>query len=289
MCKLCEWLSDFFNGTPIEPPIPEPDPEPEPDPIEKGKYALLVGINRYLQPGSDLQGCVNDVMNLRTILIIMFGFDPNNIIVLTDSEATRYNTLKNLEWLVNHENSELVYQNSSHGSYVVDLNGDEIDGYDEILIPYDHNWNNPLTDDILGDLFDLVPASSFLTFICDSCHSGTVSRSFNENANYPRFLNPKIIKDVNKPIKKIGTRVIGNNHILYSGCRDNQYSADAYLDGRWQGAFTESFTNYISPDKTLGEIHPYVLDRLVQKGFAQVPQLSGLAFEIDDRYIFGGN
>ncbi|MFA9409362.1 MAG: hypothetical protein ACERKJ_11105, partial [Candidatus Dadabacteria bacterium] len=67
------------------------------------------------------------------------------------------------------------------------------------------------------------------------------------------------------------------------------YSSDAYINGMWQGAFTESFTNYISSDETLGKIHPDVLDRLDQAGFTQVPRLSsGLAFNIDERYIFGG-
>jgi len=279
MCKLCDWILTLFNDTIITPPpiiIP---------PTITEKYALLVGINKYQHPGNDLLGCVNDVINLRNILITVFGFDPNNIIVLTDSEATRSNTLDNLKWLVQHENSELVYQNSSHGSYVLDLNGDEIDGYDEILIPYDHDWNNPLTDDILGNLFDLIPSSSFLTFICDSCHSGTVSRSMKTKS---RFLNPKVNKGANKPTKKIGDRTLQVNCVLYSGCTDNQYSSDAYINGKWQGAFTESFTNYISPNKTLGEIHPDVLDRLVQNGFTQTPQLSGFASNIDDRYIFGG-
>jgi hypothetical protein len=29
--------------------------------------AFLVGINKYKLPGSDLQGCVNDVTNIRDI------------------------------------------------------------------------------------------------------------------------------------------------------------------------------------------------------------------------------
>ena len=49
---------------------------------------------------------------------------------------------------------------------------------DEILIPYDHDWDFPLTDDTLAALFKDIPESSFLTMICDSCHSGCELRYF---------------------------------------------------------------------------------------------------------------
>jgi len=285
MCKICEWLSELLN--PVPPEI-EPDPEPIPDPIpEREKYALLVGINKYLQPGSDLMGCVNDILNLKSILINMFGFKMENIIILLNEQATYNNIITELKWLVPHENSELVFANSSHGSYVPDLNGDEVDGYDEILIPYDHDWNRPLTDDILGDIFSLVPNSSFLTFLCDSCHSGTVSRSMETK---PRFLKPKINIDITKLIgKKIGDRVFESNHILFSGCKDNQYSSDAYINGIWQGAFTEAYTLYINPTKSWGDIYINVLDHLRLGGFGQTPQLSGSVMDVDGRFIFGGN
>jgi len=31
--------------------------------------ALLVGIKKYQMPGADLQGCVNDVTNIRDVLL----------------------------------------------------------------------------------------------------------------------------------------------------------------------------------------------------------------------------
>ena len=36
--------------------------------------ALLVGINKYRIPGADLNGCVNDVTNVRDVLLKDFGF-----------------------------------------------------------------------------------------------------------------------------------------------------------------------------------------------------------------------
>jgi len=247
-------------------------------PAPREKYALFCGLNNYSQPGNELQGCIND--NLKPALYYDFWFKPENIRILTDDQATTQNVVDNLKWLVSHENSELVYQNSSHGTYLPDQNGDEIDGYDEALVTYD----GLLIDDVLGDIFDTIPESSFLTFICDSCHSGTPSRSIQKGQ--VRFLNPSVpAKGQPKIIKKIGSRA-AFNHVVISACQDNQTAADAYIEGMWQGAFTYTLKQHLSPDKTWAQIYPDILNTLKTNGFTQTPCLNGR--EIETRLIFGG-
>ena len=51
------------------------------------KLALLVGINDY--PEKPLKGCVTDVELQRKLLIYKYGFQPEDILSLTDKEATR--------------------------------------------------------------------------------------------------------------------------------------------------------------------------------------------------------
>lgn len=281
MCKLCFWNK------------PDPEPIEEPEPIEGGdKYALLVGINKYRPDlNCDLQGCVNDVENVRQMLIDDFSFDPDNIRVLTDSRATKDNIINRLTWLLQHDNGELVFHYSGHGSQVRDRNGDELnDGLDEILCPYDMDFDNPLTDDILGELFNCVPLDSFLTCIIDACHSGTMTRNTSEY-NKPRYLKPP--RDIQLrsesrelKVKKIGTRAV-LNHVLLSGCQDSQTSADAYLDNTWQGAFTASLTSYIDSAKTWQGIYDDVLCNIQSNGFSQTPSFNGR--ELNTRLIFGGN
>ncbi|MBW3585636.1 MAG: caspase family protein [Cyanobacteria bacterium 0813] len=53
------------------------------------KLALLVGIDKY--PDSPLHGCVTDVELQRELLIYRFGFQPSDILTLTDAQATREN------------------------------------------------------------------------------------------------------------------------------------------------------------------------------------------------------
>ncbi|GAP94759.1 caspase family protein [Leptolyngbya sp. NIES-2104] len=51
------------------------------------KLALLIGINQYRNAG--LNGCVTDIELQKELLIYRFGFQPSDIVVLTNQQATR--------------------------------------------------------------------------------------------------------------------------------------------------------------------------------------------------------
>ncbi|GGA23333.1 caspase family protein [Okeania sp. KiyG1] len=53
------------------------------------KLALLIGINEY--PDAALSGCVTDVEMQQELLVHKFGFLPNDILTLTNKQATREN------------------------------------------------------------------------------------------------------------------------------------------------------------------------------------------------------
>lgn len=52
------------------------------------KLALLIGINQY-PFNAMLEGCVTDVELQRELLIYRFGFQPSDVLTLTDAQATR--------------------------------------------------------------------------------------------------------------------------------------------------------------------------------------------------------
>jgi len=197
-----------------------------------------------------------------------------------------------------------------HNSQVRDRNGDELkDSLDEILCPHDLDWDNPLSDDILADHFKRVPEGAFLTFVCDACHSGTMDRdlkpqSNDSHPNKERFLAPPtdiIARSRGRDMKvnKLGWRSLnrGENdvsytnqrHMLISGCRDDQTSADAFIDGKYQGAMTAMLLRALNthPDASWVRIHEEMLKYLSQGGFSQVPQLSGPKDRLDAK-PFGG-
>lgn len=144
------------------------------------KKAVLTGINRYKYI-SHLRGCVNDVQNVRRLLVDVFDFPENNIHVLTDSSVTKERVLAEWKWLLKNAKpgDNLVFHFSGHGSYVKDLDGDEDDGVDELLCLYDMDFSDPdtyLLDDDMRKLTEQVPEGVYLTVILDQCHSGTATR-----------------------------------------------------------------------------------------------------------------
>jgi hypothetical protein len=73
---------------------------------------------------------------------------------------------------------------SSHGAQVPDLNGDEEDGLDETIAPYDTRLEtengkrvlrNQVIDDEIDALLKRIPDRN-VTVVTDACHSGTVTR-----------------------------------------------------------------------------------------------------------------
>ncbi|MBF0119207.1 MAG: caspase family protein, partial [Desulfobacterales bacterium] len=142
--------------------------------------ALLVGINKYKIPGSDLCGCINDVTNIRDILLKFYGFKTEEIRAIADERATKDGIIKRLKWLVDKAKNgdRLLFHYSGHGSQIRDRDGDELkDHMDEIICPHDMTWDkNFITDDELNAIFSVIPKGVNLEVILDSCHSGTSTR-----------------------------------------------------------------------------------------------------------------
>ena len=120
------------------------------------KRAVLVGINRYAQAGSDLRGCINDVLNIRGVLTDLYGFRDDDITTLLDEQATQAGMQTAIADLVasGEPGDVLLLHYSGHGSHVRDVSGDEDDMRDEILCPHDMSWDTPFLDDWLRVQFD---------------------------------------------------------------------------------------------------------------------------------------
>jgi metacaspase-1 len=262
-----------------------------------GKHALLVGINDY-KSINDLNGCVNDVTNIRNILKTFFGYTNDDIRVLTDERATKKNILFRLENMVKKAKTgdHLVFHYSGHGSQIRDRDNDELkDHMDELICPYNMNWDDGyITDDMLRVILDQLPEGVKMEIILDSCHSGTGTR---EPAIIPassedgvklfrnRYLPPpadivcRYQGDEDRLLAPRSFRSdesITLNHVLWAGCRDNQTSADAFIDGRYNGAFSYYFCKHIRENRgniTRSELISRISDSLDHNDYSQLPQL----------------
>jgi metacaspase-1 len=249
------------------------------------KRALLVGLNAYPDPANTLRGCLNDVRQMFRLLCDHFAFDGGtDVRTLTDRRATTAGIKSGLGWLVEGARAGdlLVFHYSGHGSQVPDVHGDErTDGLDEILCPYDLDWDAPFTDDDLHDAVRGVPAGVNLTVVLDCCHAGTGLRDVRRWRSIPApGLGGSAVAAPARavPVRRLGEKAARDGAILVAACREDQVSADAYIEGDYHGALTFYLCQAIAEAGYLLS-YPELVRRLGgglgAEGFDQEPQLEG--------------
>ena len=241
--------------------------------------ALIIGIN-YLNTQNELYGCINDANNLQNYLTNKYNFSTNNLCLLTDNtiiKPTKQNILKKYkDLLINAKPGEkLFFTYSGHGSFKTDLNNDEIDKKDELLITID---SQAISDDELKTIIDEnLPDDVTLFVIFDCCHSGTLmDLKYNYlSGNEDLVINEKISETK-------------SNVFLISGCFDEQTSADAYIDNKFQGALTWCFLKTINENTNLTWKDLLINMRtLLSSKYSQIPQLSsGKLIDINGLLLF---
>jgi hypothetical protein len=246
--------------------------------INKNKKALLIGIN-YTGTPNELYGCINDVNCIKD-RISKEGFNDINIITdLTVKKATRVNILsefKNL--LINSQTGDLLFfLYSGHGSYTLDRNGDEKNGYDEMIVSCDLQG---ILDDELKSLIQkyLKPDVTLFTMF-DSCFSGSV---LDLKFQYLDSLNYDTYTENAKDLETNG------NVIMISGCTDEQTSADAFINNKANGAMVWSLLEGLkqTPNCTWRELVKTMRDLLKKSKFEQIPQISSGTFVDIDTPVF---
>jgi metacaspase-1 len=192
-----------------------------------------------------------------------------------------------------------VLHYSGHGSNVPDDNDDEADGRDEILCPTDLDWKDPMRDDWLRSTLDGMKDGVNFTAIMDCCHSGSNTRAFlppdapvkqrylpspwglvaaESGRRQPRTVLSEVRRS--SPAARKAKDIVNADlpELLLTGCRDTQTSADAFINGRYNGALTWGLVNAIRKAKgklTYQDLHDRIIAVLKQRKFDQVPQLEG--------------
>jgi len=155
------------------------------------RRALLIGINAYPNPANRLEGCVNDVYLMSSVLQEC-GFRPEDIRVVLDDRATTANILERFHWLLDNvgDEDERVLFYSGHGAQVPTYGAsEEVDHIDECLVPYDFDWSpqHAITDKQFVNFYSQLPYGSRFAAIFDCCHSGGLTR---EGGVRPRGIDP---------------------------------------------------------------------------------------------------
>jgi len=224
--------------------------------------ALLIGIN-YTGTVNQLQGCIFDVIEMKSLIIDAYRFNPNTIVVLRDDDPanrpTKARILQELRRLVANSDpsSNTFLHYSGHGTQITDTGHDEVDQLDECIVPCDYATAGFITDDEINAIFKPLKGAGLAIFDC--CRSGTImDLSCSGISTVPGFY-------------------------CFSGCTDSQdvqegtTSTQGSNTGLPQGAMTMAF---ISTIRTLQYYPPIPVllsslrDYLHVSGYTQTPQLT---------------
>ncbi|KAL0939467.1 caspase domain-containing protein [Colletotrichum truncatum] len=281
------------------------------------RKALLIGINYFGQRGQ-LRGCINDVKNMSAYLVERFGYKREDMVLLTDdqqnpmSQPTKQNLLRAMHWLVKdaRPNDSLFFHYSGHGGQTKDLDGDEDDGYDEVIYPVDFRQTGHITDDEMHRIMvKPLQAGVRLTAIFDSCHSGTALDLPYIYSTQGILKEPNLAKEAGQGLigvissysqgdlggvasnimgffKKATTGEDAHNRamatktspadvIMFSGSKDDQTSADATIAAQATGAMSWAFITALkkNPQQSYVQLLNSIRDELATR-YTQKPQLS---------------
>ncbi len=229
------------------------------------KRALLVGISDYgasinasSNQWSNIHGA-NDVELVSKTLKLQ-GF---RITSITNKNATAQRIRKELKSLSNScRKGDVVYIHfSCHGQPFEDRNGDEEDGWDESIIPYDapkvfikgkYEGTNHILDDELHGYFQrirqAIGTTGFLCVVIDACHAGGSQRGEDFDEDEPICRGTKDAFSPNG--KTYRPRVNTNGHftipsgdklgniVILEACRSYQSNYEIKQDGKYYGPLT---------------------------------------------------
>jgi hypothetical protein len=239
---------------------------------------LLIGSNFPGTGDSQLNGCLNDLANMR-VLLTRNGFTNITIISdLTTLKPTRATIINELINFVNSgkQNETLVVHFSGHGTFYKTVSLEELDGQDEYICTLEDDGSiSVISDNQLNEIVRKLDKTSTLYMITDCCHSGSMcDLKYTYNQATGKWDDSPEIKSANNC----------GNIVLLSGCRDSETSADARfrIGGKpvYEGALTRSLLEALKQEEELGKVYNEVHNFLKRNWFEQYPLLSTNNHEI---------
>jgi len=278
----------------------------------QNKKALVVAIANYPEKsGFRSIHSLNDIQLVKASLVAK-GFPEQDIKVITESQATRATIEREL---IDFATKKLkpgdffYFHFSGHGQQVQDENGDEVDGLDEAMVPYDafntfkpgvYQGERHLTDDRIHELFKKIRSRlgprGHLLACFDACHSGSATR----NIGSPRggeapLAAPDHLKSLDRKDrdKKFGDLIEEDESRLapmvsFFASMPNQLNYEIVAeDGQVYGALSYAFSRsvqMISATDSYQQLFDRIRMTIQQYNSSQVAEAEGFL----NQSIFGG-
>lgn len=252
---------------------------------EPDKFALLIGIDRYgkLKEAEWLDGCRNDIAELKTLVTERFGFDPGNITTLLDEQATAEGVRGAMKELTDRvrrrpegsKPAQVLFYFSGHGSRIPDQpeghpDCDAEDGFDSTLVVYDSEQQGSETDirddelnkfahDICGD------GKAELLIALDSCHSGGGARGVTKFRGLSRSLETTVSAGAKN--RKITPKKLPEGTVFLSACQSNQKEPEFEVDGKKYGLFSYHLTKLLQTEQLVSSLDYTVLKDIIHRSY----------------------
>lgn len=240
--------------------------------------AVCIGTN-YKGSDYELYGCENDANDWAQKWVERGA----EVTKLLGTDASKANIIEAVREVVSRSRvgDRVVVTNSTHGTYVPDLDGDEPDRRDEALCPDDFQTAGLILDDHMAALLGQRKWGVRALQIADSCYSGTLSRlvDFDAVSQYrrARFIPPSEIPHLLVGLPRgLRSTLQPSRTVLHSACSDEQVAWDAWfpLRGRYNGAFTRAAIDALPETRaTFAAWHASTLALLNRAEYPQDPQL----------------
>ena len=250
-------------------------------------YGLVVGIDDYQHINPKLEGAVNDA---RDVADALKKDGARDVKLLLDRDASRDAIMHAWNDILTkaHKGDVLVFHYAGHGGQEPEhVKGSEPTGYDSTLLLAGFSLSGQgtyerIVDDELGWMFKRASdAGLYLLVAIDACHSGTMTRAF-EN---PAIAKPRVravnylpinpAEDRLPPFDPAWARIPDElpNVFYFGAVQDNEEVPEVEINKQWRGALSWALASGLRGGAdanhdgviTVFELRDYMLDQIRMK------------------------
>lgn len=247
---------------------------------EPAVHAVVVGVNKYLPPIKSLYGAVADAEDIAAAFN-QLGVKP---LLLREGEATRAAVLAGLNGMLDRARpgDVVVFTYAGHGDLSKTFSADQTEatGKDQFILLAGAALTAPgdrerILDDEIGAWLDRATAKGLRPVVVfDSCHSGTMYRSFDMRAGLVSVRSAEFpIGPIDALAAEAGTvrrsQQLPAGAFSYAAAQDSERVEEITYSNRYRGAFSIAFAEALRGQAdanrdgwvTHGEMRAHLLGR----------------------------